>query len=44
VWASLALPLLVTIVVGALVYAVLAYLLGVVSRSDLALLVPRAAR
>jgi O-antigen/teichoic acid export membrane protein len=43
-WAALALPLLVTVLSGAVVYAVLAYLLGVVSRSDLALLVPRAAR
>ena len=44
VWAALAFPLLVTVVIGVLVYAVLAYLLGVVSRSDLALLVPRTAR
>jgi O-antigen/teichoic acid export membrane protein len=44
VWAALAFPLLVTVLVGVLVYALLAYLLGVVSRSDLALLVPRAAR
>jgi O-antigen/teichoic acid export membrane protein len=43
-WAALALPLLVTVLAGVLVYAGLAYLLGVVSRSDLALLVPRAAR
>jgi O-antigen/teichoic acid export membrane protein len=44
VWAALAFPLLVTVLVGVMVYTVLAYLLGVVSRSDLALLVPRAAR
>jgi O-antigen/teichoic acid export membrane protein len=44
VWAALAFPLLVTVVIGLLVYALVAYLLGVVSRSDLALLVPRAAR
>lgn len=43
-WATLALPLLVTVAAGAVVYAVLAYLLGVVSRSDLALLAPRTAR
>jgi O-antigen/teichoic acid export membrane protein len=43
-WAALSFPLLVTVAVGVVVYAVLAYLLGVVSRSDLALLVPRAAR
>jgi O-antigen/teichoic acid export membrane protein len=43
-WAALAFPLLVTVLIGVVVYTVLAYLLGVVSRSDLALLVPRAAR
>ena len=43
-WAALALPLLLTIAAGVIVYAVLAYLLGVVSRADLALLTPRAAR
>jgi O-antigen/teichoic acid export membrane protein len=43
-WAALAFPLLVTVAAGLVAYAVLAYLLGVVSRSDLALLVPRAAR
>jgi hypothetical protein len=43
-WAALALPFGVTVVVGVLVYGMLGYLLGVVSRSDLALLVPRAAR
>ena len=40
-WATLPLPLLATIAAGAVVYAVLAYLLGVVSRSDLALLTRR---
>ena len=40
-WATLSLPLLATITAGAVVYAVLAYLLGVVSRSDLALLAQR---
>ena len=43
-WAALALPLLVTILAGVAVYALLAYLLGVVSRADLALLALRAAR
>jgi O-antigen/teichoic acid export membrane protein len=43
-WAALSFPLLVTVLAGVVTYAVLAYLLGVVSRSDLALLVPRAAR
>jgi O-antigen/teichoic acid export membrane protein len=43
-WAALAFPLLVTIAAGAVVYAVLAYLLGVVSSSDLALLAQRPAR
>jgi hypothetical protein len=43
-WAAQALPLLATIAAGALVYAVFAYLLGVVSRSDLALLAQRPAR
>jgi O-antigen/teichoic acid export membrane protein len=43
-WAALALPLLMTILAGLFVYAVLAYALGVVSRADLALLAPRAAR
>jgi O-antigen/teichoic acid export membrane protein len=44
VWAALAFPFLVTVLIGVLVYALLAYFLGVVSRSDLALLVPRPAR
>ena len=43
-WAALALPLLVTILAGVAAYTLLAYLLGVVSRADLALLAPRAAR
>jgi O-antigen/teichoic acid export membrane protein len=43
-WVSLALPLLLTILAGVLAYAALAYLLGVVSRSDLALLAQRGAR
>lgn len=43
-WTAQALPLLVTVAAGAIVYAVLAYLLGVVSRSDLALLAQRPAR
>jgi O-antigen/teichoic acid export membrane protein len=43
-WAALALPLLLTIAAGVIVYAVLAYVLGVVSRADLALLAPRTAR
>jgi O-antigen/teichoic acid export membrane protein len=43
-WAALAFPFGLTLVVGVLVYGLLGYLLGVVSRSDLALLVPRTAR
>jgi O-antigen/teichoic acid export membrane protein len=43
-WAALALPFLVTVLIGVVAYAALAYLLGVVSRSDLALLAPRTAR